>query len=226
MENLIKDIFECRKCNFSERQGTDREYYGGDGKRKIMLVFQNPGVPTKMLYKGNETIEEKIEICRKGFHNYWVLGRQKDTFERFFKIFNKYGLINMDKDYIKNRNYFTDLYITDFVKCHSKTNEIKGEQPCSVHLREEIKSKEPNLIIAFSDRTISFFKQFDIRPVGHNEELRPQAAKLHGRLYKCDDLLDFYLMPSIHIAVNYFSPRDSYFKYFEEGIKKYSKIAK
>ena len=168
---LIKEIFECTRCNLSGVKGRDREYYGGDCEKKIMLIFQNPGVPSELRQR-KSTLEEEVNECREGFHKYWVLGKQKETFERFFKIFDRYGLIKMDKNYIKDKTYFKDLYITDVVKCHGKTKEIKGTQPCYAWLRNEIKLKEPKLIIAFSDKTLSFFNQFDIKKSNGHHALK------------------------------------------------------
>jgi len=190
----------------------------------------------------NELIDfNKDEMCK------YLAKDNSDFYSGFICKLVNCKMINIRESNESSKDYlFNNFIVTDIVKCLSTTYDLdhikntsgkKCAEICfkkhfSVELRRFLNSNHTKkLVIIFGSRTWNIIQdKLELVPtensLEHNGKKYTPVTIWHGCLFyseKREDLKNAYFIPLVHLSQRTFSMclRDSYFDYFEEGLKKY-----
>jgi len=228
---LADGLEKCKRCQFWK---SGHCFYGLNQRPRFMIIMQNPGSPKntrkldeeiRLLGKA-KTSKAKILIWQK-FLKEWILDENRKFFSNFFKEMRQLKLVKFSEldSYVTSNRIFNDFHFTDAVKCRARTEDLQKDKNsfCKCFdsfLREEIDYLKPRLIFAFSTRTWAILRdRMKLEPVAPVQ--RWSLAQSHGRLFKYGR--NQFVMPLAHMSkkmLNFYL-RDSYFTFFNEGLKGY-----
>jgi uracil-DNA glycosylase family 4 len=158
-EALFDKILHCQNkdCHFyNEKPGFYPRFAYGNPDSQIMIVFQNPGAPTKERLKDaflnlknikTVTLEDMRREAHEGVSN-WLKGENKNFKGGLFELNGK-GLLE-------------SFYITQSYKCPDprKAKEISGKERkevrmrCKEYLQQEIELTKPKVILAVGTESL------------------------------------------------------------------------
>jgi hypothetical protein len=204
-----------------------------------MLVFESPGprggiknVQMKNLQTDwanalkSGDIPRLVDVCRRGFHSYWILGIQRRFFNRFFGILNRHQIIATKdvNEYLNNERYWQDLFITDAALCSGVRGTLQAAAAvCRPYLKRQIEIADPELILSFGNEALHSLKRLFGEPKCYPKgtEATDNVTHCHGYLLEYER---FMVIPLAHLSREYMTLRDSYFEYFSEGLRTYSQM--
>ena len=189
-------------------------------------------------YITTEQIEAVIKLSRESFHYYWMVGRQRSFFQRFFSTLAERGVIKLDiadmdfyiKEGAEARGYWNDFFVVDAALCHVHSNtKGKAVSECRGFLERQLRmfedaprpSVRPKLLVvpfgvpALSSITQALRKRYTDLP--ENEKTSLKITECHGCMVKCNNL---FILPLVHPSAHRMT-FDCYFDYLREGLRSF-----
>lgn len=239
METLF-DLIDKHDIPQESRQHLDYSVYRiRPADERIMFLMQNPGgdepgkrevAKHRELGKRTALAEQREEWVQANARSLleWFNGRNPDQPKKFGKGFQDVvGEVFRDLKALKPDDFWSQFYVTDFVKGRKRTKELTDAdfEVWAPVLREEIRRlRNLRLILIFGTRTWDAFRLLidqQVSLVGGSSYVPPSRSvtDVHGLLFKMSEGNKF-VIPLVHMSHQPFQNalRNTYFDFLKEGL--------